>query len=250
MDQAVLRDDMVDSLEHPSKGVVRSDELGIAMRTVPREHFVPDGEPAYADREHRTIGTTVFAPSTVARLFEALELGPSQTTLIVGSGVGYTAAIAAEIAGGTFVHAIDLSHEIVYEARANLSRAGYDSVLVLQADGAHGLAEYAPYDRILVETAISRPPVALLDQLTGNGRLVAPIGSGVQELSAFHDGAIVDQYGTIAVEPMLVAGEQAGAIERNRTAREDREYADRALQRRQIKERRWIDWETDHHHGR
>ena len=245
MDQAVLRDDMVDSLEHPTKGVVTTESVAIAMRTVPREQFVPDHEAAYADRDYRVFGTTVFAPSTVARFFEALHLEPSQRTLIVGSGVGYTAAIAAEIAGARNVHAIDLSHEIVYEARKNLTSAGYDSVLVLQGDGARGLPDYAPYDRILVETAISRPPGALQGQLASDGRLVAPIGSGVQELTAFIEQTEMQQYGTIAVEPMLIAGEQAGAIERNRMEREDRELADRAAQRRRVKERRWIDWEAE-----
>ena len=243
MNTAVLRDDMVDSLEHPSKGVVRSDEIGLAMRSVPREQFVDDESAAYADRSHRVLGTTVFAPSTVARLLESLDPEPSANTLVVGAGVGYSVAVLAEVVGARNVQAIELSRPVVRQARTNLARAGYDSVLVEHGDGASGLPAYAPYDRILLETGIVEPPRTLLDQLDPEGRLVLPQGPGVQELVAIEDEAVVAEHGTIAVEPMLVAGEEAGAIERNRTAREDREIADRAAQRRRGWEREWIDWD-------
>ena len=243
MEPAVLRDDMVDSLEHPSKGVVQSDDIGLAMRSVPRERFVDDESAAYADRSHRVLGTTVFPPSTVARLLEALDPEPSANTLVVGAGVGYSVAVLAEVVGARNVQAIELSRPVVRQARTNLARAGYDSVLVEHGDGASGLPAYAPYDRILLETGIVEPPRSLLDQLGPEGRLVLPKGPGVQELVAIEDGGVVAEHGTIAVEPMLVAGEEAGAIERNRTAREDREIADRAAQRRRGWEREWIDWD-------
>lgn len=244
MEPSVLRDDMVDSLEHPMKGVIRSDAVALAMRTVPREQFVPDQGAVYADRAHRVAGTTVFAPSTVARLVEALEPEQGQNTLIIGAGVGYTAAVLAEIVGARNVHAVELSSSVVHEARRNLARAGYGSVLVAQGDGARGLSAYAPYDRILIETAVVQPPVPICRQLAAGGRLVVPRGNRVQELVAFEDEDVVAEYGTIAVEPMLVTGEQAGAIERNRTNREDREFADRAARRRSGWEREWIDWES------
>ncbi len=242
MDHAVLRDDMVDSLEHPSKGVVQREEIGLAMRTVPREQFVDDESAAYADRDHRVRGTTVFSPSRAARLLEALRPRPGNNTLVVGAGVGYTVAVLAEIVGSRNVQAIELSRPVVREARRNLAKAGYDSVLVEHGDGANGLAAYAPYDRILIETAVHSPPQSPIDQLAEGGRLVLPRGSGVQELVAIEAGGEVAEHGTIAVEPMLVPGEEAGAIERNRTAREDREMADRAAMRRNGWEREWIDW--------
>ena len=244
MDPAVLRDDMVDGLEHESKGVVHSDAVGLAMRNVPRHAFVSDDHAAHADRSHREEGTTVFAPSTAARLIEALEPTDGDGTLIVGAGVGYTAAVVAEIVGGRHVHAVDLSSRVVHVARGNLEDAGYADVLVAQADGARGLPEYAPYDRILVETAVIEPPGSLIEQLAPAGRMVLPLGpGGVQELVAVEEETVVEKHGTIAVEPMLVSGEEPGAIERNRTAREDQEFAARAAERRRGWEREWIDWD-------
>ncbi len=243
MDPVVLRDDMVDGLEHEAKDVVRSDRVSVAMREVPREPFVEDDAVAYADRSFERLGTRVLSPSSVGRLFEALAIEPEDDVLIVGAGVGYTVAVAAEIAGEANVHAIDITRRLVYEARSNLARAGYPGVLVDRRDGARGLPDYAPYNRILVEAAAVEPPRALLDQLADGGRLVMPLGTAGQELVAFEDESMIAEFGTVAFHPMLVEGEQADTIERNRTHREDREHARRHAERRKGWEQAWINWE-------
>jgi protein-L-isoaspartate(D-aspartate) O-methyltransferase len=243
MDPAVVRDDMVDSLEHESKGCVRSESVSVAMRTVPREPFVPDERGAYSDRPFERYGTRILSPSTAARLLEALALDADDSVLVVGAGVGYTAAVCAEIAGERNVHAIDITRRLVIDARQNLAEAGYDGVLVDRRDGADGLPEYAPYDRILLEAAAIEPPRALVEQLADGGRLVMPHGAGEQTLVTVEDGAVADRLGTVAFQPMLVEGEQADTVERNRTHREDREFARRNAQSRTGWEQEWIDWD-------
>ena len=224
MDPAVLRDDMVDSLEHESKGCVRTTRVSAAMRAVPREAFVPEERGAYADRPFERFGTRVLAPSTAARLVEALEVEADDSVLVVGAGVGYTAAVLAELTGQRNVHAVDITRRLVVDARRNLAEAGYDGVLVDRRDGADGLPEYAPYDRILLEAAAISPPAALLDQLADDGRLVMPQGTGEQTL-------------------VVVEGEQPDTVERNRTRREDREFARRDAQARTGWEQDWIEWD-------
>jgi protein-L-isoaspartate(D-aspartate) O-methyltransferase len=249
MDPAVLRDDMVDSLEHEAKRCVRSDAVSVAMRAVPREAFIDDERGAYADRSFERHGTRVLAPSTAARLLEALAPEPGDEVLVVGAGVGYTAAVCAELAGARHVHAVDIDRRLVYEARSNLAEAGYDEVLVDCRDGADGLPEYAPYDRVLVEAAAIEPPRRVVRQLADDGRLVLPLGGGEQTLSVVtpaRDGyETVDRRGTVAFAPMLVEGEQATTVERNRTLREDREHARRAAERRKGWEQEWIDWDDE-----
>ncbi|MHB9288723.1 protein-L-isoaspartate O-methyltransferase family protein [Halobacteriales archaeon Cl-PHB] len=245
MDPAVLRDDMVDSLEHHSKGWVQSDTISLAMRDVPREAFVEDDRTAYADRDLEHLGTRVLSPSTAARLLEALEPEPDDSVLVVGAGVGYTAAVLAEIVGERSVQAIDITRRIVYEARSNLESAGYGAVLVDCRDGAEGFPEYAPYDKILVEAAAVRPPDALVDQLADDGRLVMPLGAGNQHLAVVFPDGDVERHGACAFDPMLVEGEQVDTVERNRTRREDRELAARAAERRKGWEHEWIDWEQN-----
>ncbi|MFT4890948.1 MAG: protein-L-isoaspartate(D-aspartate) O-methyltransferase [Halobacteriales archaeon] len=244
MDLAVVRDDMVDSLEHEAKNVVRSDAVAEAMRTVPRHLFVEDERGAYADTAHEVAGTRVLAPSTVARLVESLDPDPDDAVLIVGAGVGYTAAVLAELVGERNVHAVDIDRGIVLEARRNLARAGYEGVLVDCRDGARGLPEYAPFDRVLVEAAAVRPPRSLLDQLAADGRLVMPVGAQGQTLTVLDaEGEAVERLGSVAFAPLLVDGEQASAIERNRTEREEREHARRAAERRRGWQYDWIDWD-------
>ncbi len=243
MEPAVLRDDMVDSLEHEAKAVVRSEQVGLAMREVPRHEFVDADRAAYADISHQEHGTRVLSPSEAARLLELVDVRPEHSVLVVGVGVGYTAAVLAEIVDARNVHAIDITRSLVYAARENLAAAGHDEVLVDCRDGADGFPEYAPYDRILLEAAAVRPPPALLDQLAPEGKLVLPQGNGTQRLTVVESGGDVEEHGTVAFAPLLVEGEQADAIERNRTAREDREHAERAAQSRHGWEREWIDWD-------
>jgi protein-L-isoaspartate(D-aspartate) O-methyltransferase len=243
MDPAVLREDMVDGLEHALGGV--DERVAIAMRTVPRHEFVP--EAPYDNRTQEYEGTRVLSPTTVARLLEALSPAADDNVLVVGAGVGYTAAVLAELVDAARVQAVDISRRMVLDARKNLGRAGYDAVLVDCRDGADGLPEYAPFDRVLVEAAAVRPPRALVDQLAVDGRLVMPVGTGDQALAAFEragdDVERVATHGPVSFQPLLVAGEEAGGPVRNRTEREDREFARQGYFAPAGWEHEWIDWD-------
>lgn len=243
MELDVLRDDMVASLEHESKGFVESAALSVAMRSVPREEFVDETEQAYLDKAFDHRGTRVLAPSMAARLLETLAPERGDSVLVVGAGVGYTAAVLAEMVGAERVHAVDITRALVHDARQNLARAGYPEVFVDRRDGADGLPEYAPFDRILLEAAAVEPPAALANQLAPDGRLVMPLGASEQTLVAVEGTEVVERAGPVAFTPLLVEGEQSGAVERNRTMREDREHAARALDARKGWEQDWIDWD-------
>lgn len=245
MDPAVLREDMVDSLESEAKGHVTSGSLSVAMREVPRHEFV-DGSGAYEDVTREVHGSTVLSPSTVAQLFEPLAVGSTDSVLIVGAGVGYTAAVAAELCDPQRVHAVDIDRRLVITARRNLGQAGYREVLVDCRDGAHGLREYAPYDRILVEAAAVKPPQALLDQLAPSGHLVMPTGIRPQRIVTHTSDGTASAGAVVRFKPLLVEGEQGGALERNRTAREDLERARRADRTRAGWEHEWLEWPENH----
>ncbi|WP_265109686.1 protein-L-isoaspartate O-methyltransferase family protein [Halosolutus halophilus] len=243
MDPAVLRDDLIDGLASPPKNVLTDDAVAVAMRDVPRHVFVDDERTAYADRAHEILGTRVLAPSTVARLLQALSLDGDEEVLIVGVGVGYTAAVVADVVGETRVHAVDISRPLVIEARENLAEAGYDGVLVDCRDGAEGFPEYAPFDRILLEAAAVEPPRALREQLRDDGRLVFPRGTHRQRLEAITADGETESFAAVSFDPLLVEGEQSGAVERNRMAREDREHAQRRAESRRGWEHEWIEWD-------
>ncbi|MGQ4554572.1 methyltransferase domain-containing protein [Halobellus sp. GM3] len=256
MDPGELRDEMVDGLE---ARMSVDEAVALAMRTVPRRRFVDDAP--YQGRSEAA-GTTVLAPELVARLLTALDVDartapatepsgesadaePTGDVLIVGAGVGYTAALLAELVGETHVHAVDIDRRLVYAARSNLEAAGYGGVLVDARDGAGGLPEYAPFDRILVEAAAIEPPRKLIEQLAPGGRLVLPLGGPEQTLAAVDDtGEVRSRHGPVAFKPLLVDGEQGSAPARNRTVREDVERArEPGYFAKTGWEQEWIDWD-------
>ena len=244
MEYGSLRDEMVDSLEHDTKRVIEASPVGEAMREVPRHEFVEEAaHRAYMDQSFSHRGSTVLSPSVAGLLLQALEPESDDSVLVVGAGVGYTVAVLAEIAGPTNVHAVDITRQLVLDARRNLQQAGYEAVLVDCRDGADGLPEYAPFDKILVEAAAVEPPEALVQQLSSDGRLVMPCGYGDQRLVAIEDGEHVSDFGPVGFQPLLIDGEQYGSVERNRTTREERERAARAHERRRGWEQDWIDWD-------
>ncbi|OYR74527.1 protein-L-isoaspartate O-methyltransferase family protein [Halorubrum ezzemoulense] len=264
MDDASLRADMIEGLEHQIGEPIEPPVL-TALQRVPRDPFVDDsprGGAVDGDDPHS------LSLPTLVRLVTALDAAEGDSALVVGAGIGYSVAMLAEIAGARRVHAVDIDRAAVAAARSNLDAAGYGAVLVDRADGADGLPAYAPYDRILLEAAVVEPPRSLRDQLAPDGRIAYPRGAGVQTVAAIEpstggpdagdaiasgagtdddpapDGfETVETHGPARLQPMLVDGEQPGT-ERNRTRREDAERAERSRQRRHGWEQDWIDWDS------
>lgn len=264
MDDASLRADMIEGLEHQIGGPIEPSVL-TALQRVPRDPFVDDsprGGAADGEDPHS------LSLETVVRLVTALDAAEGDSVLVVGAGIGYSVAMLAEIAGARRVHAVDIDRSAVVAARSNLDAAGYGAVLVDRADGADGLPAYAPYDRILLEAAVVEPPRALREQLAPDGRIAYPRGAGLQTIAAITPSPAansdpndapatgddadddpapagfetVETHGPARLQPMLVEGEQPG-MERNRTRREDAEHAERGRRRRHGWEQDWIDWD-------
>jgi len=104
--------------------------------------------------------SVVSAAHIQAVMLEQAQLEPGMNVLEIGSS-GYNAALIAELVGSDgAVTTIDIDPDIVARATTNLRSAGYDRVRVVQADAEHGLARYAPYDRIIV-TARGEAPMQL-----------------------------------------------------------------------------------------
>jgi protein-L-isoaspartate(D-aspartate) O-methyltransferase len=148
-----------------------------AMRTVPREAFLPPelAEFAYEDAPLPIAqGQTISQPYIVALMTAALELRPTDRVLEIGTGSGYAAAILGRVARE--VHTIERHGELADAAATRLRELGFDNVHVVHGDGTLGCAEHAPYDAIVVTAGGPNVPEALLQQLAAGGRLVIPIG--------------------------------------------------------------------------
>jgi len=188
---AIFRRHMVEIIEMHFE--LAGDELGErvlepalkrALLDVPRHLFVPLqlAGAAYQDTP-LPIGfdKTLSQPFIGALMLDLLELTPGTRVLEVGTGLGYQAAVMAEM--GAEVFTVDVVEEFTEAARARFEALGY-AVEVRAGDGARGWAEHAPFDAILVTAAAPDPPDKLVEQLAPGGRMVIPLGEGeVQQLS-------------------------------------------------------------------
>jgi protein-L-isoaspartate(D-aspartate) O-methyltransferase len=164
---------------------VRSELVLSAMRSVPREAFLPQPlrEFAYTDCPLPIEeGQTISQPYIVAFMTEALALQGGERVLEIGTGSGYAAAILAEIAAD--VYTVERIGQLAEKAASTLADLGYDKVHVLHGDGTKGWPDHAPYDGIVVAAGGPKIPDSLKEQLKIGGRLVIPVGRDpkIQEL--------------------------------------------------------------------
>ncbi|ERK65742.1 putative protein-L-isoaspartate O-methyltransferase, partial [Leifsonia aquatica ATCC 14665] len=97
-----------------------------AMTRVPRHEFVPESQVpyAYADRPlPLEDGQTISQPYIVAQMLEAARIGPEDRVLDVGTGSGYAAAVAAELAHR--VISVERIPDLAVTAAATLEALGY-----------------------------------------------------------------------------------------------------------------------------
>lgn len=119
-------------------------------------------------------GQTISQPSVVGLMTQALEVGPRDKVLEIGTGSGYQAAILAALCRR--IYTIDRHRRLVAEAEAVFRALGLSNITAMVADGSRGLPEQAPFDRIMVTAAAEDPPGPLLAQLKIGGIMVVPVG--------------------------------------------------------------------------
>jgi protein-L-isoaspartate(D-aspartate) O-methyltransferase len=147
------------------------------MLRIPRHLFVPPEYRSQAYGDHPipiAEGQTISQPFIVAVSLQALALTGSESVLEVGTGSGYQTALLAELARN--VYSVERHATLAHSAETILAQQGLNNVRVVIGDGSHGLSEFAPYGAILVSAAAPSVPQSLLDQLSGNGRMVVPVG--------------------------------------------------------------------------
>lgn len=148
-----------------------------AMGKVPRHEFVPIELKQFSYINSPLpigFGKTISQPFIVALMTDLLELEKSDVVLEIGTGLGYQAAILAELVRK--VYSVEIIEELASEARRRLGRLGYTNIEFRVANGYHGWPEYAPYDKLIVTAAPDLIPPPLLNQLRPGGRMVIPAG--------------------------------------------------------------------------
>ncbi len=185
---------------------IQSPHVLEAMSVVPRERFVPAERRglAYADHPlpigHRQ---TISQPYIVALMTQLAGAKPGMKALDVGTGSGYQAAVLSRIVDR--VYGIEIVCPLAERAKKTLAALDYDNVTVRCGDGFRGWPEHAPFDLIVLAAAPTVIPPALIEQLRPGGRLVLPVGEGVQRLKVVvrtEDGHRVEDHGGVRFVPM------------------------------------------------
>jgi len=207
---AILRRHMVEVI-----GIhfdLASDEIGTAkldarvaaaMLKVRRHLFVPAPLAAVAYHDSPLpIGfdKTVSQPFISALMSDLLDPRADESVLEIGTGLGFQAAVLAELAAEVWT--VEVVEEFAGHAEARLRQLGYKNVVVRVGDGSKGWAEHAPFDKILVTASADQVPPALLDQLKPGGRLVMPVGPEEAQLLTVAEKGAGGQIRTREVMPV------------------------------------------------
>lgn len=151
-----------------------------ALSVIPRELFLP---PDLRHRAHENgalpigHGQTISQPVVVARMAEALKLGPEDRVLDVGTGSGYHAAVLAQLAG--HVLTVERIPQLAARALQALRAARVPNVTCLVGDATAARHPAQAFTAINVAAAAPAHAVArLAEPLAPGGRLVAPLREG------------------------------------------------------------------------
>jgi protein-L-isoaspartate(D-aspartate) O-methyltransferase len=157
---------------------VRDARVLDAMRSVPRELFVPASHraSAYDDTPLPLAhGQTISQPFIVAAMTELLRLRGDEKVLEIGTGSGYQTAVLARVAREVFSAELDAT--LARGVAERLAQLGIANVQLAVGDGVRIFRDHAPFDAILAAAAPAEMPELLIEQLAEGGRLVIPVGT-------------------------------------------------------------------------
>ena len=169
LDYASARDHMVDSQVRPNR--IDDPRIIRAMRTLPRERFVPAdlASMAYIDEDLELPGGRyLIEPLVLAHMVQLARIRSGERALVVGAGAGYGAAVLASL--GARVTALEEDEALLARARSVLPELapGVTVVAGKLQDGVEGT-----WDAIMIEGALREIPAVIAAQLNPQGgRLV------------------------------------------------------------------------------
>jgi protein-L-isoaspartate(D-aspartate) O-methyltransferase len=185
------------------------------IRNLPRHHFI---DQALQSRAYENTalpighGQTISQPWVVARMTEALlehfdaKQGMPKKVLEIGTGSGYQAAVLSALV--TQVYTVERIEELLRQARRRFRQLGLNNLRTRHDDGKLGWADEAPFDAMILTAAGDTIPYPLLDQLSPDGVLVAPVGSPSSQvlIRMRGDGQgdfVQEELGAVSFVPLL-----------------------------------------------
>jgi protein-L-isoaspartate(D-aspartate) O-methyltransferase len=154
----------------------RASRLLEAVERAPRAEFVAAEHIGFAYRDMSLplpSGQETGRPLAVVEAVAALLLERQHQVLEIGTGSGWQTALIAGLAGAAV--SVERWATLAEAADERLVRLGFENAVVAHGDGAEGLPEAAPFDRIIFNVAVAEIPAAVAAQLAEGGLMLAPI---------------------------------------------------------------------------
>jgi protein-L-isoaspartate(D-aspartate) O-methyltransferase len=174
----------------------RGSALLEAAERAPRAEFVAPEHQGFAYRDISLplpCGQETGRPFTALAAVAALGLERHHRVLEIGTGSGWRTALIASLAAA--VASVERWRVLAEAADRRLARLGIVNAVVAHGDGAEGLPEAGPFDRVLFNVALEAPPSALAGQLAAGAIIVAPVlrddGVTLTRFTAGADGALL-----------------------------------------------------------
>ncbi|HCM84159.1 MAG TPA: hypothetical protein DIS76_06295 [Rhodospirillaceae bacterium] len=170
VDFALARQHMLDCQIKPNN-IVQPAVLA-AIAATPRENYVPADlqDRAYGDRNLIWEDGFLAEPTQCGLLLEHIAAAAPHHVLVVESGAGYVAALAAQIFNQVTVLFPDVGPAKV--ALNNYAKAGYSNVTVKSGLLQRGWSRGAPYQAVIMAGASATIPDSYAQQLSDGGQLI------------------------------------------------------------------------------
>jgi methyltransferase of ATP-grasp peptide maturase system len=110
-------------------------------------------------------------PSLVVGMWADADVQKGHTVLEIGTGTGYSTALACERLGSADVTSIEVDPHRLEQAASALYGCGYTPTLAV-ADGLYGYWPEASFDRIVAACSFRAVPPALLAQVRPGGKIL------------------------------------------------------------------------------
>lgn len=168
---------MVECQLRPNR--VSNEAIIAAMRTIPREKFVPRHMQgiAYIDEDVALgNGRYLREPVIIARLIQEANIQKTDIVLDIGCNTGYTTAVMGYLAGT--VVGLEFDETLANEADKLLHDLDIcNAVVVRQEKLREGYAAQGPYNVILINGSVPEVPENIKHQLADGGRLVTVVAT-------------------------------------------------------------------------
>ncbi len=169
LDYAKARELMVEQQVRPWD--VLDPRVLAVLAALPREAFVPAAYRALAYTDvplPLAHGETMMKPVVEGRTLQALDLGPGDDVLEVGTGSGYLTACLSRLARD--VVSLERHADLANAARAQLAAQSINNVTVVHADALTYRSERR-FNAICVTGAVTEIPAHFFEWLQPDGRM-------------------------------------------------------------------------------